>query len=215
MAALRRARRLDHLLYLGHHRQSQGRRLFASRRGAADDAGGVLRFPPGTPAWQPRSDDADGADVPRQCLEHALSLLLHRRETGAARAQLRTRQALRALREREGDAHRGRADLLAHPHGLDGAQRQEILDLARHPVERLGAAARARRQARARLWRGDHAGLGHDRGADGDELLLEARPWRPPLRAAARLPHEIGPRHLRRQDAHRRRCRGRKTECAD
>src|SRR5260221_3807462 len=72
----------------GDDGQSQGRRLLAPRRRAADDAGRVLRFPSRTPPRRARSHDADGADVPRQRLEHALPLLLHRQQARPARPEL-------------------------------------------------------------------------------------------------------------------------------
>ncbi|MHC2775156.1 hypothetical protein ACVIM7_004647 [Bradyrhizobium liaoningense] len=94
LAGVRREVRLDHLLHVGHDGQSQGRDLFAPRRDPADDDLLQFRLPAGPCRGRSRGDDADGAPLPRQWLEHAVHGSLYRLEAGAARPQLRARQAL-------------------------------------------------------------------------------------------------------------------------
>ena len=100
---------------------------------------------------------------------------LYGQQAGASRPQLRAGEALRAARGREGHDHLRRAELLADPHRLARPHRQALLEIARHALERLGAAAQPDRQAGARLRRRARPGLGHDRGADVDLRVAEAR----------------------------------------
>ena len=124
LARFRRAQRLDAVLHLGHHRQPEGRALFAPLGAAGGDAVRALRHA-GCAERRARDDDADGADVPRQCLAVPVPGADDRRAAGAARAQLRARQALRAARRRARHADLRRAHLLADPDRMAAAPRQD------------------------------------------------------------------------------------------
>lgn len=147
LAAVRREIRLHHLLHLGHDGQSQGRDLFAPRRDPADHDVLQLRLPHRACRRRARGDDADGAAVSRQWLEHAVHGALYRFEAGVARPQLRARKTLRAARWRESDAVRGRAEFLADPARLARPHRQQVFDATCNAVVGLGTTARDGREA--------------------------------------------------------------------
>ena len=84
LAVVRREHRRRHVLHLRHHRQSQGRGLFAPLQRAARLHGGAAGFQ--EPQVERRLH-AGGADVPRQWLVARLLDADGRRHAGAARRQ--------------------------------------------------------------------------------------------------------------------------------
>ena len=95
VAAVRREAGLGDLLHLGHDRPAQGRGQHAPlddpERAGHEHGRHDRRLPLG----HARGGDADRADVPRQRLADGLYRAAQRPDTGAARPQLRARQALR------------------------------------------------------------------------------------------------------------------------
>ena len=139
MARVRREHRRRHVLHLGHHRQSQGRALFAPlqcaarlHRGAAGLQGHLLA----------RHRAAGGAAVPRQWLVARLLVPDGRRHAGAARRQDGRRLDLRTAQHLQGHLHRRGADGLADAAAGPGKDRQQPALLEARGDRRLGLPAR-------------------------------------------------------------------------
>jgi acyl-CoA synthetase (AMP-forming)/AMP-acid ligase II len=99
-----------------------------------------------------------------------------------------------------------RAHLLADPHRLAAAHRQDLQHAALFTVQRLGHAEIIDGDAGAQLWRGGAAGLGHDRGAGRQRRAdAAARHAAQPGRTGAG-PHDFRPCRLGRRLPAGRRC---------
>ncbi len=138
----RRAAGRGDVLHLGHHRHAQGRAGLAPRDRAALDG-----QRPGRHAGRERARHRHGrgADVPRQCLGHAVHLLDGRRQAGVSRPASRSAQPARADGARARDGHRRRADDLAG-HVADSGRRTRRSTTCR-ACGRSSPAARPRRGA--------------------------------------------------------------------
>ena len=139
MEDLRRKHRRRHVLHLGHHRQSQGRRLFAPlQRAAFDD--GELRRRDGLRLARRRH--AGGADVPRQLLGARLDRADAGRGAGHARRQDGRRLDLRIAQRLSRHLHRRGADGVADAAATSGADRQQAAPSRARGDRRLGLPAR-------------------------------------------------------------------------
>ena len=111
---VRREHRRRHVLHLRHHRQPQGRGLFAPLQRAAGDGD---RLDGHVRDFVPRRGHAGGADVPRQRLVDRARGADDRREPGDAGRQARRRLDLRAADPLPRHLHGGGADRLARAAG--------------------------------------------------------------------------------------------------
>ena len=205
MARVRREHRRRHVLHLGHHRQSQGRALFAPlqraarlHRGAAGLQGHLLA----------RHRAAGGAAVPRQRLVACLFVSVDGRHHGAARRQDGRRLDLRIAQHLQGHLHRRGADGVADAAAGPGKDRTEIALLEARGDRRLGLPARHDADLPGQIRRRGHPRLGHDRDEPARLALHhEAGICGADRRGQARHRNEAGPSAVRRRDEDHRRCR--------
>ncbi|MNF85198.1 hypothetical protein D3C84_675860 [compost metagenome] len=202
LAGTRRAHGLRPLLHLGHHRPAQGRtdqspQCGPARHGA--EHGGQHR-----PAGGGRGH-ADGADVPRECLGHALQRGDGRRQAGVARP------AGRRCRRHGPPDQPGRRD--PGPGGADPVGEPRPVHAGQRPAR---AQPRPRRERRRRLpagadrghgrsWRDPGKRLGDDRAESDGQLQPRPALVHRPRRGRTWPPAgQVGARPVRRRDAHRR-----------
>ncbi len=160
MAAVRREHRRRHVLHLRHHRQPQGRALFAPLQHAARLHGVAAGFE------EPRLErclHAGGAVLPRQWLVARLLDADGRRDAGAARRQDGRRLDLRTAQHLQGHLHRRGADDLADAAAGPGKDRRQAALPQARGDRRLGLPARHDQDLPGALRRRGRACLGHDR----------------------------------------------------
>ena len=147
---LRGKYRRRHVLHLRHHRQSQGRGLFASLERAAYDA--VTAAGCDRP-FVARCRLADRADVPCQLLGARFLFADGGRSAGHAGRETRRRLGLRTAQRIQGHLHRRRADGLAVAVAASGKDRRQASVSGTGRDRRLGLPARHDQDLRGRLRR--------------------------------------------------------------
>ncbi len=163
--------RRRHVLHVGHHRQSQGRRLFAPLQRAARD-GDVM--PRHVRHLVPRRGHAGGADVPRQRLVARALRADGGRRAGDAGAEARRRLDLRAAERSAGVTCTAAVPtiwlmLLQHLETSGG----KLPQLQASGDRRLGLPARHDQDIPGGLRRRRHARLGHDRDEPARHAVLD------------------------------------------
>ena len=200
---LRRKHRGRHVLHLRHHRQSQGRALFAPLQRAAR-LHGVAAGRQGH--RRARRGAAGRAAVPRQLLVARVLHAADRRLAGHAGTEARRAVDLRTARHLQGDVHRRRADRVAGAARPHGEEQSQAAAPEAHRDRRLGLAARHDAEVRGELWRRGHPRLGHDRDEPARLALHPQAGIRAPhRRRQARRADEAGPSAVRRRDEDHRR----------